>query len=215
MPPNQKAFHSSRYYRTTVAARPSPQICCRNWTQQVSGGRGRAKFRKESLFSGPDRHPPCRGGGGLWPGACLYRPAFCAHRIFGKLARPFPGLFPPNPKQLGQRRQSDFPNHDPPTRRRRPNGTAIERGAVLWGGQSQSSPCLIGGRTLAGGRLVSVQAPAQACLAKRLSSLRGKACHEKCLTELLTGKDRFGGENCHRFGLACVRRAWAWMELAV
>ena len=50
----------------------------------------------------------------------------------------------------------------------------------------QSSSCLhcvqpvsIGDRTLAEGCLNSVQALAQACLAKLLSSLRGKACHEK------------------------------------
>jgi hypothetical protein len=42
-----------------------------------------------------------------------------------------------------------------------------------------SNPCLIGVRTLAGCCLDAVQAQAQACLANSLSSLRGKACHEK------------------------------------
>ena len=42
-----------------------------------------------------------------------------------------------------------------------------------------SNPCLVGGRILGGGWLVSVQVLAQARLAKPLSSLRGWACHQK------------------------------------
>jgi hypothetical protein len=111
----------------------------------MAEGQAAQGFVRNLFFPARPSRQGAGWGGELGPRSLRYTPVLRELNFWKvslaqyqwKTASVFSRLIPPVPKQLGQRRQSDLATDNPPARRRRLNGKAIERGGRGWGGQSQ------------------------------------------------------------------------------